>query len=422
MTMLQTTRFDSGRYAVGAVCRLARKIAVVSMGAHAGCHGHILSLRMLYTSRNRYWHQVSCPDVVSDGQWDVLPNPSVFECDPLVRAGAELVFLRAFEHQAAASTQTNSWRVVMDVPVGNAINGAAATNRHALTHRQPRVQGVVSEQAVLSENEAATSQTGPTFVQYLRLHLRNEIDHLLAHDQQDITLPVGEIRRVLGKKKQQVLLRLAGEAPMTAAREAFGLLFGGANTLALGKAPEIVVWRIVRRLFRVVILVATLLILALDAEVGIYVFFDSEHRIQKTLDLRGAVIVLVLANTVGIHAHLVNHVRRRVLEVHVILEHVSVAEHMRHHDLILEQVVLLHQKSIRGIGVDHQLINLAQAIIVLRFHAVVRLTARPVAETTRQAIGAELIHDGGGHQLEMHRVRIQVEAPGNLPDFVYRIR
>ncbi len=114
----------------------------------------------------------------------------------------------------------------------------------------------------------------------------------------------------------------------------------------------------------------------------------------------------------------IDHLRRRALEIDVVLEEVGVAEDMGDHQLVLQQVVLLHQEGIRRVGVDHHLVDLAQPVVVLRLHAVVGFAARPVAEAARQPIRAELVHDGRRHQLEVDRERVQAHAARNVPDLL----
>ena len=94
---------------------------------------------------------------------------------------------------------------------------------------------------------------------------------------------------------------------------------------------------------------------------------DGQHGVEEALDLVRPMLVLVLADAVGVDADLIDHVGRRVLEVDVVLEHIGVAEDMRHHHFVLQQVVLLHQKGVGRIGVDDQLVDLAQPVVIVVF-------------------------------------------------------
>jgi hypothetical protein len=54
----------------------------------------------------------------------------------------------------------------------------------------------------------------------------------------------------------------------------------------------------------------------------------------------------------------------RVAEPEIVLEEVAVAVHMSHHQLLIGELVAVHQVRVAGIVVDHQLVNLLQAVDV----------------------------------------------------------
>src|SRR5205085_3247155 len=45
---------------------------------------------------------------------------------------------------------------------------------------------------------------------------------------------------------------------------------------------------------------------------------------------------------------------------------------------------------------------------------------RPVREAAGQPVGAELVHDACGHDIEMRRERIDPESLGHVPDLAHR--
>ena len=122
-------------------------------------------------------------------------------------------------------------------------------------------------------------------------------------------------------------------------------------------------------------------------------FLDREHRIQVTLDLVFAVIILILGDALRVNADLVDHATRGVLKVSVVLKEVGMSKDMRCHERILQKIIHLHEKSVTGIGVDHHLIDLAESKIILHLLPIISFTVGPVAKTAWQAVRCKLVHD-----------------------------
>ena len=159
----------------------------------------------------------------------------------------------------------------------------------------------------------------------------------------------------------------------------------------------------------------------MQQQIVVNVLLDGERRIQKTLDLRFAVIEFVLGNALGVNTNFVDHAAGSALEVRVILEKVGMAENMCGHKGILEEIIHIHQEGVARIGVDHHLIDFAQPEVILHFLPVISFTVRPVAETTRQTIGGKLVHDGRGHQFKVCRKRIKSKLESLIPGTIYCI-
>ena len=51
------------------------------------------------------------------------------------------------------------------------------------------MQRIIAEKSTLCENEAFSCETGPALIHDLGLRLGNKVEHLGAHDLDDITLP-----------------------------------------------------------------------------------------------------------------------------------------------------------------------------------------------------------------------------------------
>ena len=109
------------------------------------------------------------------------------------------------------------------------------------------------------------------------------------------------------------------------------------------------------------------------------------------------------------------------LEVGIVFEKVGMAEDMRGHKGILQEVVHLHQEGIAWIGVDHHLVDFAQPEVILHFLPVIGLSMRPMAKTARQAIRGKFVHDAGGNQLKMRGKGIKPKVVRLLPGTFYRV-
>src|SRR5579884_2618575 len=77
---------------------------------------------------------------------------------------------------------------------------------------------------MLSKDQRTAKQTGPPFVKCLCLHLRHKVQHLSAHDLNDVALPGLEMGGMALQEEQDVFLWLLGE-PGWLARALVTLLF-----------------------------------------------------------------------------------------------------------------------------------------------------------------------------------------------------
>ncbi len=157
--------------------------------------------------------------------------------------------------------------------------------------------------------------------------------------------------------------------------------------------------------------------LAVAGEVhGIDVLLDGQHGVQEALHLGGAVVELVAPEALGVDRGGLQHLSVGLLEVGVVAEEVAVGQDVGHHELVLQGGVGLHQEGVAGVGVDHQLVDLGEAVVVHRLHLVVRPAVGPVGEAPGEPVGAELVHDGGGDDLEVGGVGVEPEGEGLVPD------
>jgi hypothetical protein len=162
-------------------------------------------------------------------------------------------------------------------------------------------------------------------------------------------------------------------------------------------------------------------LLAPDEEVRVDVLLDGEDGVEQALDGLAPVLELVLGHPARVRRDGLDHAAVGLREVGVVLEEVDVAEHVRHDQLILDGAVGLQQEAVGRVGVDDDLVNLREAEVVHRLHAVVGLAERPVRVAAGQRVGADLVHHGGGHDLEARREGVEAEAARHLPDLFERL-
>jgi hypothetical protein len=81
--------------------------------------------------------------------------------------------------------------------------------------------------------------------------------------------------------------------------------------------------------------------------------------------------------------------------------------HIHHHELVMQKGVGIQQEGVGGIGIDHELVDLAQPVIIRGLHRVIRLPVRPMAEPAGEQVSAKLVENGGRHDLKVGRERVQ---------------
>ena len=244
--------------------------------------------------------------------------------------------------------------------------------------------------------------------------MRHEVEHLGTHNLKQVALPGLQVRRILDQEEQDVLHRLLWEL-WRLARALAPFLFSLASLFI--QPPEVII--LAGSLFGLLILLIRLIIA--QEQVIVHMLLDRERGVKQAFNLRLAMIEFVLGDALGVDARLIDHAARRVLEVGVVFEEIGMAEDVRRHEGILQQVVHLHQEGVAGISVHHHLVDFTQPQIILHLLPVICLAMRPMAEAARQAIGGKLIHDRGGHQLKMGRERIESKLAGLFPGAIYRI-
>jgi hypothetical protein len=254
----------------------------------------------------------------------------------------------------------------------------------------------------------------PALVDDLRLPLRQEIEHLVAHDRDDIPLPVLQHRRIAEDEEQQIAERLpCGRRDRRRRRPGLG------PRRATLQIPQIVERPGRRRTPQLLRLLRAAV--GRRVGVGVDVLLDRQRRVEQPLHRTLPEAVLVPSDPLGVAVHRLHHLARGLGEVDVVGEEVGMPQHMRRHELILQQRIHVEQIGIARVGVDHQLVNLAHAIVVHRLHLLERPPVRPVAEAPRHAIRPELVHDRGRHHLEMRRERPQPMLVRQLPQPLDRL-
>src|SRR4029079_11651787 len=115
--------------------------------------------------------------------------------------------------------------------------------------------------------------------------------------------------------------------------------------------------------------------------------------VDEVLDHVLAVASHVAAHARGVGRHRVDHLAVGLREEVVVLEEVDVAAHVRHHRLLIDERVALEQVRVRGVGVDHHLVDLRQAPLVALGELLEVHAEAPVRVARREAaVRGDLVH------------------------------
>ena len=114
---------------------------------------------------------------------------------------------------------------------------------------------------------------------------------------------------------------------------------------------------------------------------------DAQTEIDELLDFVLPVAIHVIADLHRMIGHGIEHLAIGFGEPIVVLEKIHVTVDVRHHRLLIDERVGFHQIGVRGIGVDHHLVNFLKTplvaflkLIVLHAEAPVRITHGKTAE------------------------------------------
>src|SRR5437764_8285714 len=100
------------------------------------------------------------------------------------------MFISSCQDKAPACTQADSGCIATNVAVSNAVPcSVAAAYCHSFPLSQEFMQRIIAQKPTLCENEAFSCEAGPALIHDFCLRLGNKVEHLGAHDLDDITLP-----------------------------------------------------------------------------------------------------------------------------------------------------------------------------------------------------------------------------------------
>ena len=279
--------------------------------------------------------------------------------------------------------------VLYDVAVAYASRALAVRNLvgqsvDQLAHRH---------QTSRSENSRVFLDTCPAFVCYLRLPLRREVIRLLANHGEHVRFPALQ-RRVLDQERQHVALRLLGKLLLLCplVLELLALLVE--EGLRVDEVRHVLAVRLEpANLDRLL----DHLVAALGGKVRrvlIDQVLQREAPVDERLHRLDTHLVDDAAKPGGVVRHLVHHLPVGVLERVVVLEEVDVAVDVGHHQLLVHVHVGLEQVRVRGIVVDHHLVDLREPVLVSLGELLVLHPEPPV----RVAVGEAAV---GGHHVDL---------------------
>ena len=114
---------------------------------------------------------------------------------------------------------------------------------------------------------------------------------------------------------------------------------------------------------------------------------------MKRLDRIEPVLVDVLADLRGVIRHRVHHFAIGLREPDVVLEEIAVAVHVRHDDLLVDEMIAFEQVGVARVIVDDHFVDLVQAVRVALVQPLVLHAELPVGIPVRKsAVGRDHVH------------------------------
>src|SRR5699024_1174609 len=122
-------------------------------------------------------------------------------------------------------------------------------------------------------------------------------------------------------------------------------------------------------------------------------FLNRQNCIEKTFHFIAAMNQLITFNPFGCRCHALDHIAPSVGKSHIIFEKITMCQDMCNNQLILDQTIRIKQKSIAWVGIDDELVNLAQPEVIMQFHFMELLTKTPMGKPCWHAICSKCIND-----------------------------
>src|SRR5699024_11946504 len=120
----------------------------------------------------------------------------------------------------------------------------------------------------------------------------------------------------------------------------------------------------------------------------------------------------------GCRGHALDHVAQSVGKAHIIFEKSTMCQDMCNNQLILDQTIRNKQTSIAWVGIDDELVNLAQPEVIMQFHFMELLTKTPMGKPCWHAICSKCINDISRAYFIPHRIKIKAESGRYFRDFI----
>src|SRR5262249_2357223 len=267
-------------------------------------------------------------------------------------------------------------------------------------------------------HDSRVPDASPALVHDLRLHLRNEILHLIVDHAHHVPLPVLKRRRVLHYVVDQVLLRRTQTRLRSRVLGSILIsrrfLLDEQVVIATFPPPFLLRLFLICSPFRISA--------ALHEEIWVDVLVDWQHRVKKFFFDLSSVSELVFSHSSRVHGCSVHHPPVGLREINVVLEEIDVAKDVRNDQLVLSRRVRLQQKRVRRVGVDNDFVDLGEAEVVHHLHPMIRLAKGPVGIAARQCVRSDFVHHRCRNDLEIDRERIESKLDRcNLPGLFDRL-
>ena len=159
-----------------------------------------------------------------------------------------------------------------------------------------------------------------------------------------------------------------------------------------------------------------------EGPMGVNEVFQRQAAVDEGLDRLRTVAIHIALNARRVIGHLIHHFSIGVIKIKVILEKIAMGIHVRHHQLLVNEMVAPEQIGVTRIVVNDHFVDLGKPIGIAFMDLLEIHSEGPVSVAQREApVSRDFIHLRVIEDLEDHRKEIQSKRAGLVLDLVFHL-